>query len=176
MDTPSPSRVQQTALVLLRTLVGWHFLYEGLVKVVWPAWTRGGLPLGRFSSAAYLRSSTGPLSGFFRGLADASWLPWVDLLMAWGLLLVGLALMLGLFTQLACAGALALLALFYLSWLPTRGVSEPGTEGNHLLVNKNLVEAAAVLVLLVFRTGRIAGLDLLLARPRATASVAEASR
>ena len=175
MDIPSLTRVQQTALVLLRTLIGWHFLYEGFVKVVWPAWTRGGVPLGRFSSAGYLRSSTGPLSDLFHALADASWLPGVDLLMAWSLLLVGLALMLGLFTQLACAGALALLMLFYLSWLPTRGVYEPGTEGNYLLVNKNLVEAGAVLVLFVFRTGRIAGLDLLLARPRAgTAPVAEA--
>jgi thiosulfate dehydrogenase [quinone] large subunit len=175
MDIPSLTRVQQTALVLLRTLIGWHFLYEGFVKLVWPAWTRGGVPLGRFSSAGYLRSSTGPLSDLFRALADASWLPGVDLLMAWSLLLVGLALMLGLFTQLACAGALALLMLFYLSWLPTRGVYEPGTEGNYLLVNKNLVEAGAVLVLFVFRTGRIAGLDLLLARPRAgTAPVAEA--
>ena len=119
--------------MLLRTLIGWHFLYEGLVKLLWPAWTRAGVPMGRFSSAGYLRSSTGPFADVFRALADVSWLPWLDLLMAWGLLLVGLGLMLGLFTQLACAGALALLALFYLSWLPTRGVYEPGTEGNYLL-------------------------------------------
>jgi len=175
MDHLSLSRTHQTALVLLRTLIGWHFLYEGLVKLVWPAWTRAGAPLGRFSSAGYLRSSTGPLADVFRGFADASWLPWLDLLMAWSLMLVGLGLMLGLCTQVACAGALALLALFYLSWLPTRGVSEPGTEGNYLLVNKNLVEAAAVFVVLVFRTGRIAGLDLAFARPRAAAApVAEA--
>jgi len=88
---------------------------------------------------------------------------------AWGLLLVGLGLLLGLFTQLACAGAVALLALFYLSWLPTKGVYEPGAEGNYLLVNKNLVEAAAVAVVFAFRTGRIAGLDLLRARPRGKA-------
>jgi thiosulfate dehydrogenase [quinone] large subunit len=175
MDSLSLNRTQQMALVLLRTLIGWHFLYEGLVKLVWPAWTRAGVPLGRFSSAGYLRSSTGPFADVFRAFADASWLPWLDLLMAWSLLLIGLGLMLGLFTQLACAGALALLALFYLSWLPTRGVYEPGTEGNYLLVNKNLVEAAAVFVVLAFRTGRIAGLDLVLARPRAAAApVAEA--
>ena len=175
MDSLSLGRTQQMALVLLRTLIGWHFLYEGLVKLVWPAWTRAGVPLGRFSSAGYLRSSTGPFADVFRAFADASWLPWLDLLMAWSLLLIGLGLMLGFFTQLACAGALALLALFYLSWLPTRGVYEPGTEGNYLLVNKNLVEAAAVFVVLAFRTGRIAGLDLVLARPRAAAApVAEA--
>ena len=175
MDPLALNRTQQTALVVLRTLIGWHFLYEGLVKLVWPAWTRAGVPLGRFSSAGYLRSSTGPFADVFRAFADASWLPWLDLLVAWSLLLIGLGLMLGLFTQLACAGALALLALFYLSWLPTRGVYEPGTEGNYLLVNKNLVEAAAVFVVLAFRTGRIAGLDLVLARPRAAATpVAEA--
>ncbi len=103
------------------------------MKLLWPAWTRAGVPLGRFSSAGYLRSSTGPFADVFRSLAEVSWLPWLDLLMTWGLLLVGLGLMLGLFTQLACAGALALLALFYLSWLPTAGVHQAGTEGNYLL-------------------------------------------
>ena len=84
MDDSSLTRTQQTALVLLRTLIGWHFLYEGLVKLVWPAWTRAGVPFGRFSSAGYLRSSTGPFADLFRALADVSWLPWLDLLMAWG--------------------------------------------------------------------------------------------
>lgn len=177
MDSPL-SRTQQIALVALRTLVGWHFLYEGYSKLILPAWSRDGAPLGRFSSAGYLRSASGPAADLFRGLADASWLPWVDLLVAWGLFLVGLGLMLGLFTQLACGGALALLALFYLSWLPTRGVHEPGAEGSYLFVNKNLIEAAAVGVVLAFRTGRIAGLDLLRGRTRAApaAAVAEAAR
>ena len=172
------SRTQQTGLIVLRTLVGWHFLYEGFAKTFSPAWSRDGSPLARFSSAGYLRSSTGPFADLFRSLADASWLPWLDQLVAWSLLLVGLGLMLGLFTQLACAGALALLALFYLSWFPTRGVYEPGAEGNYLLVNKNLVEAAAVAVVFAFRTGRIAGLDLLRGRERAPVMppVAEATR
>ncbi len=171
-------RTQQVGLVVLRTLIGWHFLYEGFVKLFWPAWSRDGVPLARFSSVGYLRSATGPLAEVFRGLADWNGLPWLDHLVAWSLLLVGLGLMLGLFTQLACAGALALLALFYVSWLPTRGVYEPGAEGNYLLVNKNLIEAAAVAVVLLFRTGRIAGLDLLRAgeRAREAAPVAEASR
>jgi thiosulfate dehydrogenase [quinone] large subunit len=171
-------RIQQSALVVLRTLIGWHFLYEGFAKTLWPAWSRDGVPLARFSSAGYLRSATGPFAELFRGLADVSWLPWLDFLVAGSLLLVGIGLMLGLFTQLACAGALALLALFYVSWLPTRGVYEPGAEGNYLLVNKNLIEAAAVAVVLVFRTGRIAGLDLLRGRARTqpVPAVAEATR
>jgi thiosulfate dehydrogenase (quinone) large subunit len=172
------SRIQQMALVALRTLIGWHFLYEGLVKALWPAWSRDGAPLARFSSAGYLRSASGPFADQFHRLAEVSWLPWLDQLMVWSLVLVGLGLVLGLFTQLACAGALALLTLFYVSWLPMRGVHEPGAEGNYLLVNKNLIEAAAVAVVLVFRTGRIAGLDLLRGRERTQPlpTVAEATR
>jgi thiosulfate dehydrogenase (quinone) large subunit len=163
------TRPQEALLIALRTLIGWHFLYEGFLKLFWPAWTRDGVPLGRWSAAGYLRTSVGPLSDVFRGFADAPWLPWVGLLIACSLVLIGLGLMLGLFTQASCVGALALLALFYVSYLPTRGILEPGTEGNYLIVNKNLIELAAVAVLLVFRTGRIAGLDLLLARPRVAA-------
>ena len=33
---------QQVGLVLLRTLVGWHFLYEGYFKLWRPAWSRTG--------------------------------------------------------------------------------------------------------------------------------------
>jgi thiosulfate dehydrogenase [quinone] large subunit len=174
----SISRAQQTALIVLRTLVGWHFLYEGFTKLLWPAWSRDGHPLAPFSSAGYLRGASGPFAELFRGLADSSVLPWIDSLVAWGLVLVGLGLMLGLFTQLACAGALALLAMFYLSGIPTRGVHQPGAEGAYLLVNKNLIEAAAVAVVLLFRTGRIAGLDLLRGRAAAPAPppVAEAAR
>jgi uncharacterized membrane protein YphA (DoxX/SURF4 family) len=77
---------------------------------------------------------------------------------------VGLSLLLGLFTQLGAAGALAFLTLFYLASIPTTGAPMPGAEGTYLLVNKTLVEWAAVLVVLVARTGHIAGLDLLFAR------------
>lgn len=172
------TRAQDVALVVMRTLIGWHFLYEGFAKLWWPSWTRAGLPLGRWSSVGYLRASAGPFADVFKRLADASWLPWLDLLVAWALVLVGLGLMLGLYTQLAGAGALALLAMFYLSYPPTSGAPEAGAEGSYLFVNKNLIEAAAVLVLLAFRTGRIAGLDLLRVRPRAgeAAASAEAAR
>jgi thiosulfate dehydrogenase [quinone] large subunit len=162
-------RAQEVTLVLLRTLIGWHFLYEGLVKILWPAWSRDGVPLGQWSAAGYLRVAQGPFAPVFHALADSRWLPWINLVMTWALVAVGLCLILGLFTQAAGWGALALMTLFYVSWLPTRGVMEPGAEGNYLFVNKNLIEWMAIAVLLAFRTGRIAGLDLLLSRERKAA-------
>ncbi len=113
----SPS--QQWSLVLLRTLVGWHFLYEGFVKLWLPAWSRDGAPLAAWSSAGYLKSATGPLGCLFHGLADSSSLSLLDRALALALFLVGLSLLLGLFTRAGAWGALVLLALFYLAHIPT---------------------------------------------------------
>lgn len=170
----SLSRLQQNALVILRTLIGWHFVYEGYYKLLWPAWSRDGAPLAHWSSAGYLRAASGPLAPIFHWLAGSPLLGAVDVAVAVGLLLVGLSLLLGLFTRWGCLGALGLLALFYVSAIPTAGVAQAGAEGAYLFVNKNLVEAGAVLVLLAFDTGRLAGLDRLLrGRSRSAARVEE---
>jgi thiosulfate dehydrogenase [quinone] large subunit len=150
---------QQFALVVLRTLIGWHFLYEGYFKLMRPAWSRGGEPLAAWSAAGYLKSATGPLASQFHALGNVPWIGGLDTAIAVGLVLIGLSLMLGLFTRVGCLAALAMLTLFYLSGIPLSGQPEPRAEGVYLLVNKNLIEAAAVVVLLLFPTGLIAGLD-----------------
>ena len=152
------TNLQQTALVVLRTLIGWHFLYEGYTKLLQPSWDRAGAPVAAWSSAGYLKAATAPLAGVFHSLGEAAWIGTLDLAVAALLVAVGLSLMLGFFTQTGCAGALGLLAMFYVSAIPL-GLPAARAEGTYLLVNKNLIEAAAVVVLAVFRTGRIAGLD-----------------
>jgi len=140
----------QTAfLVTLRTLIGWHFLYEGLVKLTNPDW----------SSASYLLDSKGFLSGFFHSLTyNPSVLQTVDFLNKWGLVLIGLGLILGLFTRLSIISGIVLLALYYLSHPPFPGLTfSVPAEGSYLIINKTLIELAALLVLYVFPT-RI-GLD-----------------
>ena len=156
---PGLSATQQSGLIVLRTLIGWHFLYEGYVKLLGPMWTRAGVPVQPFSSAGYLRGATGPFADVFHALAASQWVPTLDLVVAWTLFAAGLFLLLGLLTQLGCGLAAGLLALFYVSAIPLSGVAEPRTEGTYLIVNKNLIELAAVIVLFTFRTGLIAGLD-----------------
>jgi thiosulfate dehydrogenase [quinone] large subunit len=168
------SALQQTSLVILRTLVGWHFLYEGYTKLLHPAWSLAGAPLPPWSSAAYLKAATGPLAPVFHWMGSVSWIGSLDLAIALALTAVGMSLMLGLFTQTGCVAALALLTSFYLAAVPTGGI-DVRAEGTYLLVNKNVVEACAVLVLLAFRTGSIAGVDGLWLRSRgAIAPVQEA--
>lgn len=169
MNRESPNRLsalRQTVLVALRILIGWHFFYEGYYKLMVPAWSSDGVPLARWTSAGYIRAAPGPVARLFQRMLDAGWTPWIDNAVKIGLLLVGISLMLGLFTRLGCWGALFLLAMFYLSAIPFAGVPQPGAEGAYLIVNKTLIEAAAVCLVLVFDTGRIAGLDLLVAARR----------
>ena len=161
---------QQIALVTLRTLIGWHFLYEGYYKTIFPAWSHNGTPLPPWSSAGYLKGATGPLAGLFQRLVNHGWTPWIDRTVKISLILIGLSLILGLFTKIGAWGALVFLTLFYVLYVPLMGVPQPGNEGTYLVVNKTLIEAVAVCVLLTFNTGRIAGLDLLLSGKRARVS------
>jgi thiosulfate dehydrogenase [quinone] large subunit len=145
------SRPQMTTIVVLRVLIGWHFLYEGLSKLTTPGW----------SAAGYLTQSRGPFAGLFRGMAaDPNVLANVNLLNKWGLTAIGLGLILGCFTRTAAVSGLVVILLFYLCNPPFVGYyySIPA-EGSYLVVNKNLVEAAALAVILVTGSGREVGLD-----------------
>jgi len=144
------SGAQKFILASLRVIVGWHFLYEGYVKIVTEGW----------SSIGYLDASSGPFAGIFHAMAGSSWMASaIDIIISWGLTLIGIALILGLFTRLVSVAAAFFLLLFYLSNPPWIGIHFIAGEGNYMIVNKNLVELAAVMVLLVFPTGVIWGLD-----------------
>ena len=167
--------LQQTVLVVLRTLIGWHFLYEGYFKLLRPAWGQDGAPLADWSAAGYLRGATGPFASMFNSLGASSWIGAIDVVVAIALVLVGLSLMLGLLTQSGCVGAMALLTMFYVTAIPTSGLPEGRLEGTYLFVNKNLIELVAVGVVCAFRTGRIAGLDQWLSARRPAPALEEAA-
>lgn len=170
--------MKAVSLIVLRTLVGWHFAYEGYYKLAAPAWAPGGGRIAPFSAEGYLRSATGPLAGLFHSMsANPSIVHATDVIVPIALLMVGLSLMLGLFTQTGCVGAMLFLALFYVSQPPLSGMPQTGAEGAYLIVNKNLIEMAAVMTVMVFRTGAIAGLDCLWPARRGTSlAVADRSR
>jgi thiosulfate dehydrogenase [quinone] large subunit len=160
------SSKQGAALVLLRTLIGWHFLYEAYYKIASPAWSQPTGPIAPWTSAGYHKGATGPLAGVFQRMVNAGWTLWLDRTVKIALLLIGLSLILGLLTRLGAWAAFFFLSLFYLLYIPTMGIPQANAEGAYLFVNKTLIEAAAMVVLLAFDTGRIAGLDLLLRKRR----------
>ena len=80
------TKAQMTWLMMLRLFIGWHFMYEGLVKIMNPKWT----------SLPYLLDSKGPAASFFIKLTqDDSLMTTINLLNEWALLLIGLGLTLG---------------------------------------------------------------------------------
>lgn len=153
------SGAQVSALVALRFAIGWHFFYEGVSKAANAYWTAAG----------YLDQSQGLLSGWFVDLAsNPSTLAVVDFLNVWGLILVGLGLMLGGLTRTATLFGILMLALYYLAAPPWPGlVYAIPAEGAYLIINKTLIELCALFVTLFFPTGHIVGLDRLVRLARA---------
>jgi thiosulfate dehydrogenase [quinone] large subunit len=145
---------QSFALILLRIVIGWHFLYEGGVKVLNPHWT----------SKAYLLDSGGFLKGVFGQLAgNPTLLAISDYANAWGLTLIGLSLLLGLFVRYASLGGLVLLFLYYLSHPAFPGIEYLfPTDGSYFIINKTLVELVAMFVVFAFPSSHIFGVQRLL--------------
>jgi uncharacterized membrane protein YphA (DoxX/SURF4 family) len=131
-------------IAFLRIAIGWHFFYEGLAKLLHPGWT----------SAGYLKSSTGPLGTLFQWLAsDNVRVAYIDQLNVWGLMLIGIALMLGLFIRPAAFSGMGLLALYYVAYPPLFAPTISGSsEGNYLIINKNLVEFFALATIAATRS------------------------
>jgi thiosulfate dehydrogenase (quinone) large subunit len=147
-------RAPMIAITALRVLVGWHFLYEGLAKLTAGSWTAAG----------YLKQAKGPLAESYRWLTTRpDLLANADSITMWGLTVVGACLILGLFTRLASLAGIAFILLFYLAAPPLIGYFYAiPSEGSYLIVNKNLVELSALVVILLTGSGRFAGLDRIL--------------
>jgi uncharacterized membrane protein YphA (DoxX/SURF4 family) len=87
----------------------------------------------------------------------------IDWATRWLLVAVGVCLLLGLFTRLACLAGASFLLMIYAAMPPLPGMPEVlRSEGHYLFVNKNLIEMLALLVLATTASGRWLGLDGLL--------------
>jgi hypothetical protein len=122
--------------------IGWHFLYEGVSKLVAENWT----------AHLFLVNTTGFLSGFYHWLAASPGLmQFVDLLNVYGLMAIGLALFLGVWVRPAAIAGVVLLGLYYFAYPPFGGTWLGSTEGSLFIVNRIFIEAAALLALLVIK-------------------------
>ena len=86
----------------------------------------------------------------------------VNQLTIWALLILGGCLLTGFATRLAAIAGAGMLISFYLVWPPWPNVPEaPGPE-HSLYINKNSIEAVALLAIAMLPTGRWFGVDALL--------------
>lgn len=140
MNNNRPSNVSHYLITILRAAIGWHFLYEGLTKIL----------AGNWSASGYLLGTSGFLSGFYHTLAQSPvLLKLVDLMNMYGLLLIGIALFIGLFIRFAAWAGILLLTLYYFAYPPFGSPLLDLSEGHLFIVNRQLIEALALLFILL---------------------------
>jgi uncharacterized membrane protein YphA (DoxX/SURF4 family) len=138
-------------LTLLRILVGWHFLYEGIVKLINPAW----------SAKYYLLGSKWIFAGIFHWMASSpNILKVVDFLNIWGLILIGLSLFIGLFVRWSSVAGAILLFFYFIAYPPVFGYTfGVVSEGNYQWVDKNLIEFFILIVFVILPAEYFYGAD-----------------
>ncbi|WP_127018451.1 DoxX family membrane protein [Flagellimonas beolgyonensis] len=139
----------KASVALLRILIGWHFLFEGVVKLYNPEWTSFG----------YLATAQGPFKWFFTMLVGNGTIGIVDTLNIVALMVVGITFTLGIFERVGAIVGMGLLALYFFAHPPLPGLTQMNVEGSYWIVNKNLIELVACIVIYQLPTGAIFGLD-----------------
>ena len=129
-----------TAVVSLRLIMGWLFLYSGITKVLDPEWTASGYLMHAVPEG-------NPFAGIWTMLAGV---PLVDLLFQFGLTLVGLGLIVGAFTRWNAFWGSVMMLLIWASSLPLE---------NGIVVDEHIVYIAVLFGLSAVSAGRVAGLD-----------------
>ena len=128
-------------VTILRMAIGWHFLYEGAIKLFAEKW----------SAESFLTSTYGFFSGFYHWLAASPVrLNIVDFLNIWGLIFIGLALFFGLYSRWASLCGALLLTLYYFAY-PPFGISLLGGDGSVYIINQLFIEGAMLVFLFVHK-------------------------
>ena len=120
----------------LRVLLGLQFFFAGVEK------------MGDWSAASYLENATGPFATLFQSLAGNAL---VDALNVWGLLLIGLALILGFLVRPASLFAAMMMFLYYVAQF------EQNTA--HGFIDEHIIYIAIFLMFLAGGAGHTFGLN-----------------
>jgi thiosulfate dehydrogenase [quinone] large subunit len=143
------------ALALLRLATGFIFLWAFLDKALGlgfstpaeRAWIHGGAP-----SQGFLKSDavTGPLKGFFAGIAS----PLTDVLFMGGMLAIGVAVILGIGMRVSAVAGSAIMLLMYLAEWPFTAYA----GSTNPLVDYHIIYALALIALAAVSAGDTWGL------------------
>lgn len=136
-------REQRTYTFLLRIALGIFFFNAGITKVLNPAW----------SAAGYLKGAK-TLPEFYQFLTTSDILPVINFVNEWGLTLLGVSLLLGIFVRLSSLLGALLMLLYYIPIL-----NFPNVGTNSFLVDQHIIYIFSLLLLGSLKAGRYLGLD-----------------
>lgn len=130
-------------VLLLRLSLGVLFFYTGLIKVLAVNWSAGG----------YLNSAK-TFAGLYQWFGNAQNVGWVSTLNEWGLMLIGLSLLTGLFVRWSSLGGATLMVLYYFPVL-----SFPFIGLHSYLVDEHIIYALVFILFFMIHAGEYFGLD-----------------
>lgn len=136
------SKTQKLSLLLLRLSFGFFFFYAGISKLFTPSW----------SAIGYLKSAKTFvfLYGWF---AMPQNINWVNFINEWGLTLIGVALLLGIFVKYASFFGIFIMVLYYLPIL-----NFPYVGQHSFVVDEHIIYILVFAVLYSFDAGKFWGL------------------
>lgn len=128
---------------LLRICLGILFFYAGITKLMNPNW----------SAAGYLEGAK-TFPEFYQFLASPNIIPIINFINEWGLTLLGISLLVGIFVRLSSwLGAL----LMFLYYLPILKFPFVGTHS--FLVDEHIIYIFSLLLVGSLKAGRFWGLE-----------------
>ena len=140
--------ISNKTIFILRLALGWIFFYAGFSKVMDPAW-----------SAAGLLSGSQVLPSLYHWFASPGVLSVINFVNEWGLLLLGVSLLLGLFVRLSSSFGILLMALYYLPQL-----NFPIASKVYFLIDVHVIFILGLVILIQAQAGQFWGLEQWLVR------------
>jgi thiosulfate dehydrogenase [quinone] large subunit len=128
---------------LMRISLGWLFFWDGLQKVIDTTWSAGPALQG----ASFL-------SDIFLWFADPARVEIISQLNAWGLLLIGAALIIGIRVKLATILGMILMAFYHLL-----NFDPPFASISGFLIDRHIIYILALALLHTANAGEYWGLD-----------------
>lgn len=142
---------ERLILFLMRMAMAWTFLYAASHQVFEPGWSATGFLAHTKTFHGFFQVFTGPVTG-----------PITSFLVEWGHLLIGLSLLLGLFTRASSVAAIVLMVLYWMAHMDFPYISDT----NNFLVDFHLVYGLVLWLIVVRHAGHVWGLDAWVARAR----------
>jgi len=138
----------RVTLLLTRVSLGALMLYAGITKVLDSTW----------SAAGYIGAAK-TFPNFYQLFLNPAILPVVNFLNVWGLTILGLSLIFGLFVRLSSLFGVVLMLLYYFAAGPF-----PYPNPHAFLIDEHIIYTFLLLFFASIRAGRYWGLDRFLSR------------
>jgi len=137
------NKLQKFSLTFLRVSLGGFFLYAGVSKILNSDW-----------SAVGFLTNAKTFPELYAWFALPANIGWVNLANEWGLALIGVSLIIGLWVKWSSLAGIAMMLLYY---FPSLDFPYAGEHG--FIIDDHIIYIAALLTLLIFKAGRFWGLD-----------------